>query len=63
MRARPAGPDSEVVVLTGNGKAFRAGGGGALPWPQLMAYAKTKRYPLTGAILSAAMRYLPGIEL
>ena len=42
MRARAAGPDSEVVVLTGNGKAFRAGGGGALPWPQLMGYAKTK---------------------
>ena len=31
-----------------------AGDGGALLWPQLMGYAKAKRYLLTGDLLSAA---------
>ena len=31
-----------------------AGDGGALVWPQLMGYAKAKRYLLTGDMLSAA---------
>lgn len=44
-------PESDVVLLTGNGRAFCAGG--ALLWPQLIGYAKAKRYLLTGDALTA----------
>ena len=44
--------EADVIVLTGVGRAFSAGG--VVAWPHLVGHARAKEYLLTGDLLTAA---------